>query len=81
MPLLKFKCETCGRPKERIIEVGQSPGDCAYCGGLLLHAPTGPTCQVIEKIDTGSMGKAVERLADGQRLRDERVAAHKEVVR
>jgi hypothetical protein len=45
---------------------------CRECGGPLHRAGLGPSTQVVERLDNGLMPRALERLADAERLFEER---------
>ena len=76
MPLFNLACEGCGK-KSRILaaswgSVSQERLRCDACPGVLRRAATGVSSQAVERLDNGLMPKAVERLADAERLFQER---------
>lgn len=73
MPLYHFKCTKCETEVKRILEPKQqNEVTCKECGSKLERLASGPSTQVMEKLDNGAMGKSIERLADAQRLFAER---------
>lgn len=78
MPLYNFKCPKCGKAKRKICSAEQSkdPIACSDCSTTLERAPSGATSQVKERLDNGLMPRAVERLADAERLFKERAQNH-----
>ena len=74
MPLFKYLCQDCKKPHARLLPASKAndPGPCPSCGGVLVREASGPSQQVIERLDNGLMPKAVEQLADSPRLVKER---------
>lgn len=79
MPLYNFKCSgSCRTTRRKILEpdkLNTIIGKTCWkpdCGGVWERDPTGPTNQVYERLDNGLMPRAVERLADAERLFKER---------
>lgn len=76
MPLFNLKCDGCGAADRTLAAswaaVAPDRLKCKACGGDLRRAATGATSQVVERLDNGLMPKAVERLADAERLFQER---------
>jgi putative FmdB family regulatory protein len=82
MPLYRYRCSVCELDVTRIHGAKERPElACAECGGTLVRNPRGPSTQVVEKLDNGAMGRAVERLADAERLYHERSKNHTREVR
>lgn len=81
MPLFNFKCNSCGKEIRKILkskEVEQFIGTkCPDCTGSFERAPTGPTTQVMERLDNGVSPRAVERLSEAERLFKERANKYK----
>lgn len=78
MPLYGFSCPDCGQHR-RLLAEGLPPAPlCLVCSARMERAAAGPTARVVEKIDTGIMPKALERLAEGPRLIRERNKARVE---
>jgi ribosomal protein S27E len=74
--LYRLACQACGAKTARLApSYSAVPKDCGSCGGVLARAPTGPSTQVMERLDNGAMPRAVERLADAERLYEERARA------
>lgn len=74
MPLYNFVCSKCGTKKRRIFSVEESkkPQPCPQCKADMERDQTGPTRQVMERLDNGLMPRAVERLSEAERLYKER---------
>lgn len=73
MPLYHFICPSCGAKLRKLLtpEVAEQPRICT-CGEELVRDPQPPTTQAVETIDTGRSQRAVTRLADAERLFNER---------
>lgn len=80
MPLFRLSCASCGKSEQRLASswgtLGLRPGalTCETCGGQLERAATGPSAQVMERLDNGAMARAVERPKDAQEQMEERAA-------
>ena len=73
MPLFTLRCDACGRERRRILPRSPEPEPCGgECSGQLRRAPAGPSQNVVERLDNGSMVKALERPAEAERLYRER---------
>lgn len=76
MPLFNYVCDTCGAEHQRLRAPVPEGIACGKCGqGRLKWKPTGPSAQVVERIDLGTGIRAVERPAEAERLFKERKAA------
>lgn len=78
MPLYYYRCCKCLKAQRRI----QTPEEAAKlqgcdCGYSLRREPRPPTAQVMETLDNGVMTKRLERLADAERLFEERDQVNK----
>ena len=74
MPKYFLVCLDCKLVQVRLLDCGTkfSMVECKACGGKVRRTIKGPSVQVMEKLDNGSMVRAVERLADAERLSKER---------
>ena len=76
MPLFHVRCGKCGIEEDRLAKTGaeavQKP--CA-CAAKMKRKARGASAQVVERLDNGGMPRALERLADAERLHQERAAA------
>lgn len=79
MPLYNFQCDACKRTVRRIFDVqdvdsfeGSICFDNGACQGKWRRVPTGPTSQVMEKLDNGISPRTVERWSDAERVWKER---------
>jgi len=76
VPLFCLVCTSCGEATNRLADTApaalQKP--CTKCQGVMKRQPKGVSSQVMEKLDNGAMPRAVERLADAERLYNERAA-------
>ena len=74
MPAYHFICLECERKQTRVF-MDKSCVDtaaCISCGGKVKRVATGPSSQIMEKLDNGIMVKAVERLHNAEELFEER---------
>ncbi len=73
MPLFHVKCVDCGAESDVMAPdlAGLSKKACK-CSGKLKRKARGITAQVNERLDNGSMPKAIERHANAERLWQER---------
>ncbi len=74
MPAYDLRCPACQTTKRRMaasLEASRAIR-CEDCGGPLHRAGQGPSTQVVERLDNGLMPRALERLADAERLFEER---------
>lgn len=71
LPSFALKCDTCSAGtrvlRDSIHDLAEHLPRCV-CGGIFQRAATGPSTQVMERLDNGAMPRAVERLADAERL-------------
>jgi hypothetical protein len=77
MPMFHVRCKGCRSEDDRLLSfVGEiSLQLCRTCGEKKMRrAPRGPSVQVMERLDNGAMPRAVERLADAERLYADRAA-------
>lgn len=82
MPLFRYLCPDCKVDVSKLHAAKERPSFvCPACGGALVRNPKGPSTQVVERLDNGAMGKAVERLADAERLYSERSKTHTKEIR
>lgn len=72
MPLFNLKCTECGEVYRKIADSLEEVGDCKFCGAAVEWQAKGPSVQKKETLDNGVMPRAVERLADAERLFKER---------
>lgn len=74
MPLFRYACKSCNKVRERILPVAQAdrPGSCPACNGELERQPSGASASVVERIDTGTTVRSIERPAEAPRLFRER---------
>jgi putative FmdB family regulatory protein len=74
MPIYNYICLKCGTKKARL----RAPKDedkkatCPNCPEDMVRDHGGPTSKIVEVRDNGVMGKAVEQVADAERLYYER---------
>ncbi len=70
--LIRTVCTGCGDKASRLLWLWDGSAvekmTCKKCGAEVVRKPTGPSSQVVERLDNGMMPKAVERLADAERL-------------
>jgi hypothetical protein len=77
MPLFNFQCNKCKRTARHIFSVSDSEaydGSLCFengCDGRWQRTPTGPTTQVVERLDNTINPRPVERLADIERMKKE----------
>ncbi len=78
MPLFYYRCDACQFQKRRLRSAadGNEPWTCpkALCQGVMLREAKGATANVVERLDSPHMVRAVERPADAERLYKERAA-------
>jgi putative FmdB family regulatory protein len=74
VPIYHFHCEACQAPTRRLLAVAdqRKPGVCPKCGGTLIRDYKAPSMIVVERLDNGAMGKALERFADAEEVFRER---------
>lgn len=74
MPKYNLICKDCGLRQIRILLApnGITMVECKKCGGKCKRLVKGPSSRVMEKLDNGSMVRAVERLANAEELSQER---------
>ena len=72
MPVFLFKCPKCSKTKERLARKRVDAPDCPDCRIAMVRDNIGPPSQVIERIDTGTSSRPVERLQDAVELTKER---------
>lgn len=73
MPLYNFVCPDCGKKSRAILKPEQAKDErLCECGQTLKRDVQGPTTKVVERLDNGLMPRAVERLAETDRLIRER---------
>ncbi len=75
MPMFVLECSACnGRTRILATKRPESWGGCkvAGCPGDLHRVGAGPSAQVVEHLDNGAMPRALDRLADAERLHKER---------
>lgn len=74
MPIYNYVCPKCGAKKARL----RAPKDenlkatCTNCPADMVRDRGGPSSRVVEIRDNGIMGKAVEQVADAERIYYER---------
>lgn len=79
MPLYKTKCQKCGAHKSLLTmkfsweEIEESLKKCPSCEGELVRDGKGPSTSVKETLDNGAMPRAVERFADIEAMKRERI--------
>jgi len=69
MPQYKFICPKCNFKKSKLNKDSLS---CPKCNETMERNPSGASSQAVERLDNGLMPKAVERIADAERLYKER---------
>lgn len=76
MPIYNTVCSKCYKLGKIVSDVTfdkvpliKKMCKCGYC---VKQLPTGPTTKKMEKLDNGAMPRAVERLADAERIMKER---------
>ena len=74
MPKYNLICRDCHLLQSRIVMApnGLTTFECKQCGGKCKRLVKGPSAQVMEKLDNGSMVRAVERLANAEILAQDR---------
>lgn len=78
MPMFNLVCSICLVADERIADTAKDAmsTNCTACGvGMMRRRATGPGARKVETLDNGLMPRAVERLADAERLTQERKAS------
>ncbi len=83
MPLFRFVCIECALKAARFLSPTEArlPLPCTQCAGKMKRDVQVPSMQVVERLDNGLMPRAVERLADAERLFKDRAKGdrgHKE---
>jgi hypothetical protein len=75
LPLFHVQCGKCGAEDDRLAPTGADAvkEPCA-CRAKMRRKARGPSTAVMERLDNGAMPRAVERLADAERLHKERAA-------
>lgn len=74
MALFKLGCPECGADRKVLGSSFAELGDkkiCA-CGATMKRTGVGPSTAVMERLDNGSMVKAVVRYSDAERIMQER---------
>lgn len=74
MALFNLQCE-CGTSKRVFsdsFEIVNLQQKMCQCGKIMQRAVKGPSTQMIERLDNGSMVKALERYSDAERIFQER---------
>jgi hypothetical protein len=79
MPMFHMRCRVCKAEDDRLLSSSAdiSGVPCRKCGRrapCMRRAAHGPSVQVMERLDNGAMPRAVERLADAERLYADRAA-------
>ena len=82
MPQYFFVCPVCHWPERRILspEESKDPIPCTMtegCSGILKRTPKPPTSKIVETLDNGAMPRRLERLADAERIFEERARGKK----
>lgn len=84
MPAYSFLCPVCKKPSRYILSVEEAQGDvpCRMegCGGILQRVARSPSVQIVETLDNGLMPRKLERLADAERIHEERAHGKKGVI-
>ncbi len=88
MPVFNLKCSACWTPRKAIRPPGWNFSEdkwlrCDNCGasGTMVRDPVPPTTLVKEVLDNGARVKALERLADAERLHKDRVEVEDALAR
>jgi putative FmdB family regulatory protein len=72
MPVYHFECEKCLKTIRKMLEIDPKAwAKSCQCGGNFRRKASGPSCQVMERLDNGAMPRAVERLAEVERIQAE----------
>lgn len=74
MPIFNYECRKCGAKLRKLLTVEESKKviACDKCNYVVYRIHTPPGAMVTEVLDNGVMPRAVERLADAERLNHER---------
>lgn len=80
MAWFTFVCEKHGEFRLSLPK-RQYTAQCPKCGAMCKHVFKAATMQVIERLDNGAMGRAIERLANIEEILKERAQRHSEEVR
>lgn len=75
MPLYQYVCPQCGESVRvmQTVEQQRDGKDCPVCDTGMERKLNAPSTRTVEVIDTGLMGKRLERLADAERIYKEHV--------
>lgn len=85
MPAYLFECPVCHSPQRKILSPeeakdGNIPCQKAGCAGKLRRKIKGPSTQITETLDNGLMPRRLERLADAERIFEERAGYKKGTI-
>ncbi len=85
MPAYTFECPICKQWQRAILSVqemkdGNVPCKTPGCAGILERKAQPPTTQITETLDNGLMPRKLERLADAERIHEERAGYKKGVI-
>lgn len=76
MALFKLRCQGCSKPKSVIADNFDSiPTErfrCGKCGETMKRETLGPSTSILERLDNGSMVRALERYSDAEQIFQER---------
>lgn len=75
MPLFKLSCPLCSKKKTTLANSWAQASKTCECGSEMSRSPSGLSSQTVERLDNGVMPKALERLADAERLYRDRADA------
>lgn len=81
MPSYRFECPSCNNSASKVMNSPTGRVVVCKCGTQMNRVPTGPTSRIVETRDNGIMTRAVEQLADVERLSRERARLTEEDFR
>jgi len=81
MPIFHYFCQNCDKASKKLLEKEPESLQCPVCGSDLVRDMKGPSARVVERLDNGVMPKALERLADAERLFKDRAEKHRESMK
>lgn len=85
MPAYEFECPVCHKRQRAILSPEEAkdqniPCKEENCAGKLRRKSKAPTTQITETLDNGLMPRKLERLADAEKIHDERAHGKKGVI-
>ena len=73
MPSYRFSCPKCNKDVNRVMSSPEGKEiKCRTCQSVMTRSVTGPTSRIVETRDNGIMPRAVEQIADVERIVKER---------